>query len=188
MKIAIYGERKVGITSIMKTFGAMLSNPYEEFSVGAKFWIKEIFVENRTIKLQLWDVTHEAQFRAVHSVYALGSLGGLFVYDITQPQTFEKLKPQVQEFWKNNGKGIIPVVIVGNKIDLRDQTPNSVKREKSIQFCQELSEQTISKGFHVPFIETSAKTGENIREPFVFLARIYLKMVAEQELLAKNKK
>lgn len=174
------GDGAVGKTAIRERYlGKGFQSTYM-MTIGADFAIKEQEIENKTVKFQIWDLAGQTRFGAVRSVYYLGCLGGLLLYDVTRPESFQNLSKWVQEYWKNNGKGVIPVVILANKVDLRDQFPNSVAKEEGQEFCEKLSEQTAPHGFETSYLETSAKTGQNVSEAFGKLGEVYFKFVEEQ--------
>ncbi|MFX1268977.1 MAG: hypothetical protein ACFFAK_13540, partial [Promethearchaeota archaeon] len=60
----------------------------------------------------------------------------------------------------------IPIVIVGNKSDLNEQI---VITEEQIK--------VIAKQFDLHFIVTSAKTGENVNEAFLYIAYRFIEKV-----------
>lgn len=84
--------------------------------------------------------------------------GIMLVYSVTDRASFEQIKSlyeQVKEAKEIDDLSLIPVVLVGNKIDLKDQ--RKVSTEEGKQFADELN---------IPFLEVSAKTQENIDEAF----------------------
>ena len=83
----------------------------------------------------------------------------MFVYDITSQKTFINIKQWVKNVSEHT-KTDVEQVIVGNKCDLSD------KREVSIEQGERLAAE-----YGIKFIETSAKTGENIDQAFLMLAR-----------------
>ena len=180
MKIVLMGDGAVGKTAIRERYlGKGFQSTYM-MTIGADFAIKEQEIHEKTVKFQIWDLAGQTRFGAVRSVYYLGCLGGLLLYDVTRPESYQNLTSWIQEYWKNNGKGIIPVVILGNKVDLRDQFPNSISPEQGQEFCEKLSEQTNPHGFETKYLETSAKTGLNIQEAFHALGEVYFKFVEDQ--------
>ena len=99
----------------------------------------------------------------LHKPYFNGADGMIFVFDITRSSTFSNVKN-----WYNTtvkfGLSGIPKILIGNKIDLKDE-------RKIIQpHATHLSEELNARYF-----ETSAKTGENVKDIFESIARkVYL--------------
>ena len=180
MKIVLMGDGAVGKTALRERYlGKGFQSTYM-MTIGADFAIKEQEITGKMVKFQIWDLAGQTRFGAVRSVYYLGCLGGLLLYDVTRPESFANLQNWISEYWKNNGKGVIPVVILANKVDLRDQFPNSVSTEEGQEYCAKLSEQTMPHGFETRYLETSAKTGQNVPEAFATLGEVYFKFVEEQ--------
>ena len=128
-------------------------------TIGAVFAVNEGVIDGRAIKFQIWDLAGQTRFGAVRSVYYLGCLGALLLFDVTRRESFENLENWIKEIWNHNGKGVIPLVILGNKVDLRDQHPDSITDEMANRYCSKLTEQTKANGFEVRYLQTSAKTG-----------------------------
>ena len=75
----------------------------------------------------------------------------------------------MNEFIQNNGKGSGLILLVGNKSDLRND--KSITEEEGKNLAKNLSE-IVNK--EVPFIETSAKTGQNIDDAFRLITEHFL--------------
>ena len=97
-----------------------------------------------------------------------GANGILYVYDITNKESFHRLKN-----WLNDSKGNVSpeteMIIVGNKIDLEEN--RVVSKKEAEDFATE-------KGFL--FYEVSAKTGEQIEE--LFNTRIFPEMARKYNI------
>jgi GTPase SAR1 family protein len=78
----------------------------------------------------------------------------------------------VDECWTNAGKKI-PIVLIANKIDLRDQFKDNPVMAQTIVTTEEgqaLANKIASQGVVTSFLETSAKTGVNVEAAFLELA------------------
>lgn len=72
-----------------------------------------------------------------------------------------------EEVWTHNGKGALPFVIGANKIDLRNEFPDSITEVEGSTAVEKISQVTMKEfGFSVPFIEVSAKTGDGVTTLF----------------------
>ncbi len=181
MKIVLAGDGAVGKTALRERYLGKGFTAKYLMTIGADFALKETEIDDRAVKFQIWDLAGQPRFSSVRSVYYMGSLGGLLLFDITRPETFQNLDNWVRELWKNNGKGVIPIVILGNKADLKDQFPHHITTEQALEYCEKLSEETRPYGFEVKFLETSAKTGKNVQEAFNLLGRVYFQFVDQQK-------
>lgn len=69
------------------------------------------------MNLAIWDTAGQEKFHALGPIYYRSSNGAILVYDITDEDSFQKVKSWVKELRKILGSDIC-LVIVGNKTDL----------------------------------------------------------------------
>ena len=98
-------------------------------------------------------------------------MGAILVYDVTRPDTFSNCALWLQELWQYSGRGIVPVVLLGNKNDLRDELPTHITREQGREYASNITDHTKDCGFCVNYLDTSAKTGLNVDIAFETLAK-----------------
>ncbi len=172
-KMVLGGAGGVGKTSIRRRYlGSGFKGEYLQ-TLGADFALKnsEMVVKGKKliIQWQIWDLAGQPTFDVIRRVYINGARAALVVYDVTRPSTLEDVQLWCKEIWCYSGeREKIPIVLVGNKIDLRkndDASGKYVQREEGAQVAESLN---------LPFIETSALTGENINEAFAMLGKIVL--------------
>ncbi|GAB4852835.1 hypothetical protein Ancab_017031 [Ancistrocladus abbreviatus] len=120
-------------------------------TIGVDFAIRTVKVDGKTIKLTMWDmagrktVTHEYR----------NTDGIIIVYDVTDQQSFENVKQWLSEIDRHASDDVLKL-LVGNKSDL---TANgAVSYEAAKAFADEIG---------IPFLETSAKNGTNIKKAFM---------------------
>jgi small GTP-binding protein len=181
MKIVLAGDGAVGKTALRERYlGKGFSSNYM-MTIGADFALKEATIREKNIKFQIWDLAGQPRFGTVRSVYYYGCLGALLLFDVTRPDTFTNLESWLEEIFKHNGKGMIPIVLLGNKVDLREQFPNHITDQQAEEFADNLSKKTMEAGFPVKFMPTSAKTGLNVSTAFDMLGSVYLDFVEAQQ-------
>ena len=167
-KVSLLGEGAVGKTSLRRRYlGEGFTTGYM-MTIGADFAVKKLTIDDIEFTLQIWDLAGQQRFSAVREVYYRGTSGCLLVFDITRPDTYEAIPNWLHELIRNNKNRIVPMILIGNKADLREQNPYSVPPEYAQEYARSLSEWS---GFDVPYIETSAKTGQNVQAAFETLAR-----------------
>ncbi|XP_057376295.1 ras-related protein Rab-39B-like [Daphnia carinata] len=155
-RIIIIGNSTVGKSSLLKYFTdgrfAEVSDP----TVGVDFFARLLQVEDGTrIKLQLWDTAGQERFRSITKSYFRNSVGVLLVYDICCRKSFENVSNWMVEAKSHIEPHRAVFILVGCKLDLKDQ--RQVSTEEAARFA-DFNE--------MPFVETSAKTGENVEEAF----------------------
>ena len=162
-KIVLLGDGAVGKTSLKRRFIYKTFDPLEQMTIGADFARITLELKDFQIVLQIWDIAGQARYKEIASSYYSGAKGAMIAFDVTRESTFQSIPKWISVLVDNAGK--IPFMLVGNKIDLVDQ--RVVSRERGEEYAKQLSKWL---GWDVPYIETSAKTGENVEESFLILA------------------
>ncbi|ETE63693.1 Ras-related protein Rab-6B, partial [Ophiophagus hannah] len=106
------------------------------------------------VRLQLWDTAGQERFRSLIPSYIRDSTIAVVVYDITNLNSFQQTSKWIDDVRTERGSDVI-IMLVGNKTDLADK--RQITTEEGEQRAKELS---------VMFIETSAKTGYNVKQLF----------------------
>jgi small GTP-binding protein len=152
-KIVIIGDSGVGKTNLLSKFVddtfLMDSKP----TIGVEFATKTLHIENKTIKNQIWDTAGQERFRAITNAYYRGAHGAIIAYDLTKYKTFENVNKWLAEL-KENADPDITMMLLGNKSDLEERC---LKVEEVEEFVAENK---------LLYLETSAKTGENVSHAF----------------------
>lgn len=127
------------------------------------------------MKLSLWDTAGQETYKSVTRSYFRGASGALLVFDLSRRQTFRHVTD-----WLNDLRQIaepdIVVVLVGNKADLTqpDGGDGSVGGENKREVTREEAQDWARRNGVLEYVETSAKSGENVESAFVRVAeRIY---------------
>lgn len=181
MKVILIGDGAVGKTSIRRNYlGESFQSDYY-MTIGADFAIKDVRLSNGIdIKYQIWDLAGQPIFRGVRNSYYDGCFGAIVVFDLSRPRTFSNAILWINELWKANGQGPIPVVFIGNKFDLVNKEVNVIKN--AFKFTQMFSKETDSKkGFVTPLLITSAKTGLNVENAFDLLGQSIFSWIAKRK-------
>lgn len=163
-KVLVVGEGAVGKTSLIQRFVKDVFETDYAATIGVKFLAKQVSVNpdnDNAAQLNLWDVAGQPRFEDLRTTFYAGAAGALFVFDLTRKVTFEKLDKWHAEVVKMVGE--IPHVIIGNKADLK-------RREISIKEAQSYAQNN-----HSIYIETSAKSGQNVEEAFLELTYLMAK-------------
>ena len=168
LKISVFGAKNVGKKTIAKS--RFLEKPFDSdymSTTGIEFSTKTLVVNDIEAKLQLFLYNPDKRFWDEKSLVNLeivirGSHGAVIMYDITKMNSLEQL-PQWVQIIKNNTRDI-PILLVGNKLDLKEQRKISKEQIETIK-----NEYNIASA-----LEISVKTGENVEKLFSNLTNLIL--------------
>lgn len=141
-------------------------------TLGADFAIKKYDND----QVQIWDLAGQQSFRVIVKNYYVGAHGMVLVFDLTRKETLNSLTDWLDDFLDTIGI-LVPVIIVGNKLDLREKGGENISTEFAIDFIRNLSAK-YSQQFS--YIETSALTGVKIEAAFELLVQEILNFNIDQ--------
>ncbi|MFX1315354.1 MAG: GTP-binding protein [Promethearchaeota archaeon] len=116
------------------------------------------------ITLSLWDVAGQERFDFFKTDFYKGVAAIGLVFDLSRPDTFDDIDLYFNDIRKRSGN--IPIVLVGNKSDLKKDLGETIHRERIIK--------KVNQHHLFEFIETSALENENVDKLFNRLAIIAL--------------
>ena len=133
----------------------------------------------KKMKLSLWDTAGQETYKSITRSYFRGASGALLVFDISRRSSFDHVTQWLNDLRQIAEEGIV-VVLVGNKLDLAQQstdaqggTKRAVSREEAEDWCRRENV--------VKYVETSAKSGEGVEKAFLEAAeRIYQNVEANK--------
>jgi small GTP-binding protein len=161
-KIVIFGDAGCGKTTLTQRYLTNLFKSDTSMTIGVDFEVKSLEIDEKKVKLQIWDFGGEERFRFLLPTYVKGANGGIFMYDITNYSSLAHIDDWLTVIRKKI-EDMFPVIVVGGKADLEER---EVSSEEGIQIAK-------SRNLEA-FIECSSKTGENVEETFEALTSLML--------------
>ena len=155
LKYIIIGDSGVGKSNILLKY--LHDKFHEDFqtTIGVEFGAKNLNMKDKIYRIQIWDTAGQEMFRSITRAYYKNSVCACVVYDITNRNSFDNIKSWIEDCKKHSPKTVF-LVLIGNKNDL----------EKSRKVSYDEGEDCAKK-YGMLFLETSAKTGQNINEVFL---------------------
>ncbi|GJS44888.1 vacuolar cation/proton exchanger 3-like protein [Tanacetum coccineum] len=157
----------VGKSCLLLQFTDKRFQPVHDLTIGVEFGARMITIDNKPIKLQIWDTAGQESFRSITRSYYRGAAGALLVYDITRRETFNHLASWLEDA-RQHANANMTVMLIGNKCDLAHR--RAVSTEEGEQFAKENG---------LIFMEASAKTAQNVEEAFISTAGTIYKKIQE---------
>jgi small GTP-binding protein len=155
MKVIMLGEGRVGKTSLLRRYLTNAFDEGEESTLEAKMH-QGVKVEavDKVWDVFLWDTAGQERFRALAGAYYRDADGAVLTYDITDKDSFTRVRVWLRELEKVVGDNI-SVMVVGNKCDLERE--RKVAKREVDDWCAE---------HNCSHITVSAKLGIRVTEAF----------------------
>ncbi|GAO17675.1 hypothetical protein UVI_02058520 [Ustilaginoidea virens] len=159
-KLVCIGDSGCGKSSLTIRLCEGRFSPHHDVTIGVEFGSR---IVPKHMKLSLWDTAGQETYKSVTRSYFRGASGALLVFDLSRKQTFQHVTD-----WLNDLRQIaepdIVVVLVGNKADLTQQEENRREVTKAE------AEDWARRNGVLEYVETSAKSGENVENAFMRVA------------------
>ncbi len=168
-KILLIGDSGVGKSCILLRFTEDTYSEAYISTIGVDFKIKTIELGGKIIKLQIWDTAGQERFRTITSSYYRGAHGIIIVFDLTDLESFENIKQWLHEINRYAYNNVCKI-LVGNKSDL--------SHKRIVHGGSEYAE-----SLNIPYLETSAKTSDNIDNLFYQMAKQIKQYMKERDII-----
>ena len=118
-----------------------------------------MYVEDKIIILNLWDTAGQERFKSLIPSYIKDSAVAIVCYDVTSRESFQSIDKWIEDARALREDDVL-LILAGNKSDMGE------RRQVSFEEGQEYGQR-----MNLLFVETSAKTGSNIKTLFNELAK-----------------
>lgn len=136
---------------------------------------KDIILDGKPVILDVLDTAGQEEYSAMREQYVRSGQGFLLVYSVNSRDSFNEVEAFYQQILRSKDVESFPVVLVGNKSDLKQQRVVPTDEGRSV-----------ANRWGCPFLETSAKDRVNVDESFMALARAVVKYDLAQKQKRKN--
>ena len=177
-KLIVIGDSGVGKSCLTNNAVKNIFDDSYNATVGFEFFTFNVKINDKVIKLQIWDTCGQELYRSLITNFYRNSSLAIMVYAINSKESFKNIDMWLRELRMHSNPDA-KVFLIGNKIDL--EMERQVSKEEGEQFCKDNKINL--------FLESSAKTGINAQNIFIQAARTlyndylrYEKQVASGEV------
>lgn len=162
-KMIVIGDAGVGKSCLTMKATKNIFEDFYSATVGFEFFTFNVQLDNKYVRLQIWDTCGQEIYRSLISSFYRSSALAMMVYSIDDMNSFLHIDTWVKEV-KSQGHPDVKIFLIGNKADLEEK--RKVPTERAQKYAEE-------NKFNF-FMETSAKTGYNAKEVFIEAAKVLL--------------
>ena len=173
LKFLILGDITVGKTTLLLKYIDNFTPEIYISTLGVDYKTKNLVYNGTKVTLQIWDTAGQERYRVITKSFIKGTDGIIFMYDITQKESFINVKKWIEETEGEN-PGDVKKIIVGNKID----------KEEDRQVTDEMKEK-LNKEVDIDLIEVRAKKGIDVDKVFDILVEKILGNMTTEQILKK---
>ncbi|XP_063536774.1 ras-related protein Ral-a isoform X1 [Cydia strobilella] len=158
-KVIMVGSGGVGKSALTLQF--MYDEFVEDYEpTKADSYRKKVVLDGEEVQIDILDTAGQEDYAAIRDNYFRSGEGFLCVFSITEPESFDATQEFREQILRVKNAENIPFLLVGNKSDLAE------KRRVPLDACRERA-----AAWQVPYVETSAKTRDNVDKVFLTLIR-----------------
>ncbi|KAJ0409277.1 hypothetical protein P43SY_006774 [Pythium insidiosum] len=154
-KIIMLGNSGVGKTNLLSRLNKGEFSDDFTSTVGVEFLTHIMNVDGMDVKAQIWDTAGQERFHAMMATYYRKAVGALLIFDVTDRLSFLGVEKWLEQLLNVAEPGL-HAVLVGNKCDITG-SKRVVTSEEAQQFAS---------AHHMSYVETSAKSGQNVESAF----------------------
>ena len=152
--IIILGESRVGKTCLVTVLNG---NKFEDvglLTAGIDFHVVDAEFEGKKYKFKIFDTAGQERYKSISKSSIKLADGIYLVYAVDNRDTFSKINEWIESIKEEVNVSQKAIILVGNKVDVPER---AVPKQEGEEFA---------KNHNFKYFETSAKTGEGVKESF----------------------
>ena len=165
LKILLLGNGTVGKTSLINRYLKNVYNPVYLTTIGIDQSIKFLSVNNKHIKLSIWDTAGQEQFRTIAKSFYNKTDAVILCFDLTEKESLDSISYWIEQLCNKIELNKIGLVLVGTKLDLADL--------EKVEGISEEVKKYVDK-YNIKYYKTSSLSGINVKEVFNYLIKLTL--------------
>ena len=163
-KVIVIGDSGVGKSCLTNKATKNIFEIDYNATVGFEFFTFNIRINQKVVKLQIWDTCGQELYRSLITNFYRNSSLAILVYAVDNEESFKDIDVWLKEL-RTHASPDVKLILIGNKIDLEDE--RKVSKEEGETYAKN---NNINK-----FVESSAKKGINTQSTFIEIAYMLYK-------------
>ena len=163
-KIIFIGDSGVGKSCLTSKAVKNTFEDYYQATVGFEFLTFNLKLNDKVIKLQIWDTCGQEIYKSLITNFYRNSSLAVVIYAIDNRESFKHAENWLRDL-REQANPDVRIFLVGNKADLEEERKVSKEEGEKYKEDQNLD----------LFMETSAKTGYNAKNVLIEAAKILYK-------------
>ena len=140
-RVCLLGDAGVGKSSLLTRFCDSSFKENYNCTIGVDFRLVTLKYNDIISKIHIWDTAGQERFKALTANYFHCARGFIFIYDITNKESFENITKWINLAYEKNKDSVFNI-LVGNKCDKNEQREvdqneaNNLAKEKNLYFLE----------------------------------------------------
>jgi len=161
LKIFMFGKESPGKKHFLKVTTTLVFKDHEKTTIGADLRKKDVEFKGCTLHIQVWSFNPTERSRSLFPMVVSGSVGGIFVYDITDEESLVFFEEYIKDV-KLAASALGTIVIVGVNLSLEEH--RQVPKEEAFEFY-------VNRGIRGDLVEIKSKKEQDLEKPFKILCK-----------------
>ena len=181
IKFIVVGDSNVGKSCLVRKYTHDHWSPEQDPTIGVDIGFKTIQLADKKVKVAIYDLGGHKNFKSITETYYKGTAGILLCYAVDDPKSFKRMSVWLAD--------LLPMIHPQTVISLVATKKDTGTKFSSETVLKESGEWFKNNHSRIDyFIETSAKTGENIELIFELmvghiLAKVSCGMIPYEQLM-----
>lgn len=161
-KVLVLGDYGTGKTTLFNQFLNVAPKAEKKPSIKLELIEFPRIFEGKEYIISLYDIPGRELTSNKRSKLYTNTVGALILFDISRPDTFRHALFWIEELINYSGIGKVPIILVGNKSDLREISQKTLASIDAKEFIFRLNRTSLKDSIDNHFFEVSAKSGKLI--------------------------
>lgn len=161
-KVLVLGDYGTGKSTIFSQFLNNVPGAERKPSIKLDLIEFERAVKGKEVTVNLFDIPGRELTSDNRSKHYKNASGAIIIFDISRPDSFRHVPFWLEELMNYSGTGKVPILLVGNKSDLRATSQKTLNPIDPQEYVFRLNRTTRVDGIENHYVELSAKSGKGL--------------------------